>query len=390
MTTDFGAELRRLRQERRLSIRQLAAEIPLGKSHVHDLETGRRGPTPAIAQRLDETLDARGRLVALRRSPGSTDDDEPNLSGLVNVALVGVVEPRPLNHADAVRVRATTAHLVALDTLHGSDGLLPFAVRAFHAVADQVAVVDGSAEVRSAVADLGAAAAWIAADAVKRDESRALGLEALALADLAGDVRLHRFLLSHLSMVSEHGGRYADALAYAERLLAEDHDDPRVHAMVEVRRARAFSGLGRSAEALIAWHHADVLLGESPTSDDGLTYWIHDAEMSVHKAIILSRSGDRTALDWVHRSIELLPDGQGRDQVLWRAILLEEAVVAGAWAEIPEIAVDLERFRGRPSSARVPEVLARSWRRLSTTRAPLAARDAAHGAMEAFRSWSAR
>lgn len=239
MTTDFGAELRRLRQERRLSIRQLAAEIPLGKSHVHDLETGRRGPTPAIAQRLDETLDARGRLVALRRSPGSTDDDEPNLSGLVNVALVGVVEPRPLNHADAVRVRATTAHLVALDTLHGSDGLLPFAVRAFHAVADQVAVVDGSAEVRSAVADLGAAAAWIAADAVKRDESRALGLEALALADLAGDVRLHRFLLSHLSMVSEHGGRYADALAYAERLLAEDHDDPRVHAMVEVRRGRA-------------------------------------------------------------------------------------------------------------------------------------------------------
>jgi tetratricopeptide (TPR) repeat protein len=290
-----------------------------------------------------------------------------------------------MGDADAANVRATLHHLVALDTLQGSDGLSPLAVRSFRSAADRLAVVGGDADVRTAVADLGAAAAWITSDAVEREQSRMLALEALALADMAGDVRLHRFLLSHLSMVSEHGGRYADALAYADRLLAEDHDNPRVEAMVQVRRARALSGLTAHTDAVEAWERASGLLTLSPTADDGLTYWINDAEMAIHKAVILSRAGDRTAVEWAHRGVEELPAGQGRDQVLFRAMLLDDAVTAHAWSEVPAIAEDLMRYAGRAGSARVPELLGRVWRKVQRLRVPAVARDAIRASYETFR-----
>ena len=61
----FGAELRRLRRTRGLSVRDLAKIAPISKSHVHDLETGRRRPTVETARVLDDALHAGGRLTKL-------------------------------------------------------------------------------------------------------------------------------------------------------------------------------------------------------------------------------------------------------------------------------------------------------------------------------------
>jgi transcriptional regulator with XRE-family HTH domain len=73
----FASELRRLRAERGLSVRDLAARIHHGKSYVHDLETGRRPPTEAIARRLDDALAGAGRLAMHVRpaTAGGVDDD---------------------------------------------------------------------------------------------------------------------------------------------------------------------------------------------------------------------------------------------------------------------------------------------------------------------------
>lgn len=371
----FAVELHRLRRERGLSYRALATLAFCSSSYVEDLEKDRKtSPNPAVIRNLDAALHAGGTLIAIANSV--TLDDK-----------IDALRPprRPLDGGDAAKARATTEHLVALDTLEGSDGLTPMATRAFRRVADALATVGGTADARSAAADLGAAAAWIAADDVQRDQSRAIALEALALADMAGDARLHRFLLSHLSMVSEHGGRYGDALAYAERLEHENVDNPRVAAMIQVRRARALSGLGASKEAVAAWERADHLLAESPSSDDGLTYWIHSAEMAVHKSIILTRASDPEAVEWAHRGVELLPAGQGRDQVLWRAILLHDAVCAQTWAEVPAIVEDLLQYAGDTRSARVPEEIGRARQLVTRGRAPQRVRDAVRAAYEAFR-----
>lgn len=367
--SQFAGRMSELMHAQGHTYRGLASAVNADPGYLNHLAKGRRVPSDTMAALIDNALGANGELVELARHENSPP---------------ATVAPRALGEQDAIDTRATLRHLVALDTLHGSDGLVPLATRAFRTIADRLAVVGGSPDVRSAVADLGAAAAWITSDAVERDQSRAIALEALAIADMAGDTRMHRFLLSHLSMVSEHAGRYADALAYAERIVEQDPDSPRVQAMVEVRRARALSGLGAHADAIAAWEHADHLLTKSPTADDGLTYWIHDSEMAIHRAVILSRAGDSDAVDWAHRGVEWLPAGQGRDQVLFRVMLLQNAVTAHAWVEIPRVVDDLLHYAGPAPSARVPEGLESAWRALQMQRAPGGTRDAIHAARAAF------
>lgn len=353
-----------------LSFSRLAAAAGVNGGYLNRLANGRRtAPSEPFARAIGKALGAEDELVELARREH---------------APPAVVTPKPMGEGDVANVRATIGHLVGLDTLQGSTGLTPLAIRSFRKAADRLAVVGGSADVRAAVADLGAAAAWITADDVQRNQSRTLALEALALADLAGDTRLHRFLLSHLSMVAEHGGRYAEALAYADRLATEQHDNPRVAAMVQVRRARALSGLGAHSDAVKAWDHATDLLTRTPSTDDGLTYWIHDAEMAIHRAVIATRAGDREAVEWAQRGVEWLPAGQGRDQVLFRAMLLHDAVAARAWSEVPVVAAELVDLAGMAGSARVPELLGQVWRSVQVQRVPAAVRDAVKAALDAF------
>ena len=70
----FGAELRRLRTEARISLRALALVVYQSKSQLHDLESGRRQPGDDVARRLDDALGTGGRLVALARPPQLPDD----------------------------------------------------------------------------------------------------------------------------------------------------------------------------------------------------------------------------------------------------------------------------------------------------------------------------
>lgn len=369
--SEFAVRMSELKESSGLSFGRLAAACDVNGGYLNKLaNSDRPAPSVSIARAIGRALGAEDELVELARREH---------------APPAPAHPRPMDEDDAARVRATLNHLVGLDTLQGSDGLTPLAVRSYRVAADRLAVVGGTADVRAAVADLGAAAAWIAADDVQRGQSKAIALEALAQADLAGDGRLHRFLLSHLSMVAEHGGQYADALAYADRLAAEEHDNPRVAAMVQVRRARALSGLGAHDAATRAWDYAANLLTRTPSTDDGLTYWIHDAEMAIHRAVLLSRAGDRTAVDWAQRGVEWLPGEQGRDQVLFRAMLLHDAVAAHAWREVPAIAEDLIRHADVARSARVSELLGQVWRSVQRKRVPNRARDAVQAAYDALR-----
>ncbi|QOC94573.1 helix-turn-helix domain-containing protein [Micromonospora craniellae] len=75
----FPAELARMRRERGLSLRDVARLAYVGKSYVHDLETGRTKPSRELAEHLDGALRAGGTLAALVVAvPKVTtlDDDE--------------------------------------------------------------------------------------------------------------------------------------------------------------------------------------------------------------------------------------------------------------------------------------------------------------------------
>src|SRR5688572_13972126 len=61
----FGEELRRRRQERQWSQRELGEAIHFSREYVALIERGARPPTPAFAERADTALDAGGILVRL-------------------------------------------------------------------------------------------------------------------------------------------------------------------------------------------------------------------------------------------------------------------------------------------------------------------------------------
>src|SRR6266496_850736 len=62
---NFGHELRRLLATQEISLREAARRVPCNSGHLSKLASGKRGPSPEIAQRLDDVLDAGGDLARL-------------------------------------------------------------------------------------------------------------------------------------------------------------------------------------------------------------------------------------------------------------------------------------------------------------------------------------
>jgi transcriptional regulator with XRE-family HTH domain len=75
MTAEFAAQLHQLRTERGLSVRDLAALAHCSKSHIYDIETGRRRAAPAVARALDDALCAGGRLAGTRQGTVAVRDE---------------------------------------------------------------------------------------------------------------------------------------------------------------------------------------------------------------------------------------------------------------------------------------------------------------------------
>ncbi|KDN86229.1 DNA-binding protein [Kitasatospora cheerisanensis KCTC 2395] len=65
MTLSFGAELRRLREERGLSLEGLARRLTYSKGYLSKVERGERAASIDLARRCDAALDAEGRLSGL-------------------------------------------------------------------------------------------------------------------------------------------------------------------------------------------------------------------------------------------------------------------------------------------------------------------------------------
>ncbi|MEU8332807.1 helix-turn-helix domain-containing protein [Micromonospora sp. NPDC048839] len=84
----FGAHLRALRTNQGMSLRALGQLAHRGKSHLHDLETGAKAPTPETARHLDEVLQAGGTLIRLVDEPVDHDTEAGELLARVRVSDV--------------------------------------------------------------------------------------------------------------------------------------------------------------------------------------------------------------------------------------------------------------------------------------------------------------
>lgn len=74
----FGESLRRLRTERGLSVRRLAALVNYSPTYLSEVERGIKPATDDIAARCDAQLDAGGSLLAVARTSRQRSEDVPS------------------------------------------------------------------------------------------------------------------------------------------------------------------------------------------------------------------------------------------------------------------------------------------------------------------------
>lgn len=91
----LASRLRQLRQQAGLSLRNLAAKVPCSHVHIHELEHGRKAPSPRLVARLDEVLGADGELSALLRR------SDPATAELVERLRLGDVSARTIESLHA-------------------------------------------------------------------------------------------------------------------------------------------------------------------------------------------------------------------------------------------------------------------------------------------------
>ena len=94
----FPTALRRLRQARGLSLRDLAALTYLSKSTLSELENGRKAPSADTAHHLDRALHADGALAGMVTDPPASAPDDCDRIGHV------LTHPHRLDDAVAASV----------------------------------------------------------------------------------------------------------------------------------------------------------------------------------------------------------------------------------------------------------------------------------------------
>lgn len=260
----FAQVLARLRSARDLSYARLAGAVPCSDTYLWQLETQGRQPQRATAAAIDRALGADGELLAAL-------PPEP------------VMPTAPLTAADLPELRDTVAHLVGLDTLHGSGGIHRRAEGLYLAYRGRLGFCLDP-DVRAAVAEVGQVAAWLAPDADRGRKGRHL-LESVL--PLAAGAPVERLVLDQLANVAYDEGAPADALLFAERGLALSPAGV-TRGMFELRAARARGLLGDAAGALAAMDRAGDLIGAGPRSGETpQPWWTTWPDYLVHRGGLL-------------------------------------------------------------------------------------------------------
>jgi len=344
----FGDNLRDLRSARAITLRELAQRTHYSHVHIHEVERGRKTPSLALAQSLDNALGSGGLLAALLAMPETPP-----------------VTPRPLTPDDVPGIHQTITHLAGLDTLHGADHLVDLGMGPYADRRARCATVTDTG-VLAAVAELGQLAAWLAHDASRDEDCRRLLLESLALADAAA-APVRWLCLEQLAMLAMWVGRPAESLLYASRGLAEA-PTPTVEGMLRMRRARALAELSPGADARREMEVGFGLLAAGPTAaDPQWAWWLHEPEAHLHRAAVWSALGEHDwALTDAHAAVDGLPAGQVRDVVVYRGRAACAHAAAGDWGGVVEVAGET-----RPGSSRSRAELLRAG-----TGAPVGVREA--------------
>lgn len=313
----------------------------------------------------------RGIADALAWTPQQVIEAEERRHAVPRVSRVAPWNMDRPEEADAssddaeARLRGDVARLVDLDGRFGGDDVLPIAARLFRSAKSEH--LSGRGRL-AAVAELGEVAGWVAYDAARLDLARSLSLDALHLAELAGDLSMVRFLLANVTMVDLVQRRPVEALTIVD-YMADQVTSPRIAALFELRRAHALAQMSERYRALRSFDHARVLLDDGIRDDDPRwSWWIDAAELSWHKGTLDAELGDwARAVDTYREATESrvairAANGVvGRSRVVYNdlAHYAEALATVGAWSDLEPVMKELTGYVDTIGSARTRSVIRR-------------------------------
>lgn len=185
----FPERMRQLRQARGISLRGLARRTFYGKTYLHELETGVKPPTKAVAQRVDDALGAEGELMTL-----TTAGPAIGRRGFVIAAGLAAALPhtllahgRRVGAATPGQIAERTARLRRLDNYLGGADTRDLYAAEVHSTTQLIK--DGSyseatgRQLRAVLAEQAQLAGWAAFDAGRHCDADRLYRTSLAAAE---------------------------------------------------------------------------------------------------------------------------------------------------------------------------------------------------------------
>ncbi|MEU8619307.1 tetratricopeptide repeat protein [Streptomyces sp. NPDC048623] len=333
-------------------------------------------PLAAFTTRNDEGSDV------LRRAfmTGGTATLATASLGLGGPSAVAIPAPRSAHRVGDAEVRAVeeaVRQIRLLDDRHGAEGLYK---RATQPLRTAYALLDAGVTARRSTADrlhngageLAISVGWLAHDSGRFDDARSHYAEALATARMAGDAALEAHAFCNASFLARDAGCYREAVRAAQAGLraAAPLDSDRLRALLTLREAGAWAGLGDRAACSEALGRAHSHFGRGPSEGD--PEWMSffgEPELEAQEARCWSLLGDWSrAARHAQRATVLQDPHFARNLALYRTQLAGNLARAGhpdeAAAEIRRV----EESLGGVESARIRNLLGETRRAIAAAR----------------------
>jgi len=242
--------------------------------------------------------------VTVRTSVPAPPQDPPVLRRKFIVGLGSLIALPPLPESgrlglsDIVRIREAEAHLVQLDSQHGSAQLADIAGRYVehveHAMRHCTYGGRVQTQLHQALGEICEEAGWLAYDSGRHDQARSRWDTALRYALLARDPMLQARIWASLSRQAVDLGHGAEAVAVARAALdaTRGRRDPRLSALLHSRVALGHSADGERGRCAQSLHRAEQELDRASGQAPAWLAFCGPDEMAGQAALCFFNLGD--------------------------------------------------------------------------------------------------
>ncbi len=356
--SEFGPELRRLREAAGISLRQFAECIYYSKSYVSRVETGTRRPSPEFVRLCDAELAAGGALAALGRSVAVSESGREEPAGVEEEVWHMTFEPDgrtgflPINRRGVLALGATavlgltlapvggaTDHLAVL-TLHraqydhvralgqvsGPTYVFPLAIQHTHTLRGLArgAPREAAGALRRLAAQYAVFAGWMAQEADDPKMAAWCTETAVELATAGGDTEMAHYALIRHANLAMYRHDATTTITLARRAQADPSVSPRVRGLAAQREAQGYAMAGEHDECLRALDRSTELLAVATADTAGGptlgTSTVADPAAMATGWCLLELGRPREAGELLDREVARLPATASRARTRWGTI----------------------------------------------------------------------